>query len=499
VAARLALLSPEARAAAEVAAAVGRDFRFDIIAHAGDLEEDALVRALDELWQRHIVRVQSEQRWDFSHDRIREVTYGGIGPARARLLHRRIAQAMEQLFASRLDEVSASIAVHLARGGEPAKAVPFLQRAADAAARVSGSEEAIRCLTYALSLVDTLPPEAHRDEQELALRSSLSVVLNSARGYAAPEVEQNLDRVLALSGGADYSRVPVRWLWVAFTIRFMHGDLEGTREISELALARSASDPSCRCEAHHAMAGTLGCLGELEAARDHFEASLAAYDESHPQRSALGSDLGVFAHSWYAHTLWLLGDEAAALAHAGQGRTLADRLNHPYSQTIALAYASLLHQMRRDRAGVIECATAAVSLCDRHGFAYYGDWAQALIGWARGQERPEEGARMIESALERLDGMRAQARRPYYLSLLAETYRLAGDRQRAAAVLDRAIALAIDRRDIWWLPAMYLQRSEDEPPAPRQATLERALAEARAQNSRGLEQRILARRVAGLA
>ena len=77
VAARLALLSDDARAAAEVAAAVGRDFRFDILAQASDLEEDALVRALDELWRRHIVRVQADERWDFSHDRIREVAYSG--------------------------------------------------------------------------------------------------------------------------------------------------------------------------------------------------------------------------------------------------------------------------------------------------------------------------------------------------------------------------------------------------------------------------------------
>ena len=130
VAARLALLSEDARAAAEVAAAVGRDFRFDILAQASDLEEDALVRALDELWRRHIVRVQADERWDFSHDRIREVAYSGIGPARRRLIHRRIAQGMELLFANRLDEVSASIAVHLDRGGQPARAVPFLERAA---------------------------------------------------------------------------------------------------------------------------------------------------------------------------------------------------------------------------------------------------------------------------------------------------------------------------------------------------------------------------------
>src|SRR4029079_12033419 len=92
----------EARAAAEVAAAGGRDFRFDLLAHGSDLEEHALGRALEELWRRPIVRVQADERWDFSHDRIREVAYQSIGPARRRLVHRRIAKGMELLFADRL-------------------------------------------------------------------------------------------------------------------------------------------------------------------------------------------------------------------------------------------------------------------------------------------------------------------------------------------------------------------------------------------------------------
>jgi len=497
VAARLALLSEDARAAAEVAAAVGRDFRFDILAQASDLEEDALVRALDELWRRHIVRVQADERWDFSHDRIREIAYSGIGPARRRLIHRRIAQGMELLFANRLDDVSASIALHFDRGGQPARAVPFLERAAAVATRVSASEEAIRCLTHALSLVQMLPPGRDRDGQELALRSSLSIALNSGRGYAAPEVEQNLDRVFMLSLADGRGEVPVRWLWVAFTLRFMLGDLKATREVSERALACSVSDPSCRCEAHHAMGGTLLSLGELDASRDHFDAALAAYDEEHPQRSALGSDLGVFAHAWSAHTLWLLGDENAAVASAEHGIALARRLDHVYSQTIALAYAALLHQMRADSERVLACAEAAVALCERYGFAYYGDWAHALIGWARGQERPAEGVAIIESAIEALDRNRAQARRPYYLSLLAETYSRLGDRDRTASTLDTAITMALERSDVWWLPALYLQRSELEPAAERETTLRRGLALARAQHSRGLEQRILASSIAG--
>jgi DNA-binding SARP family transcriptional activator len=492
VAARLALLSENARGAVEVASAIGRDFPFDILARASDLEEDALVRALDELWRRHIVRVQADERWDFSHDRIREVAYCAIGPARRRLIHRRIAQGMELLFANRLDEVSASIALHLDRGGQPALAIPFLERAAAVATRLSANEEAIRCFTQALALLERLPGGRGRDERELALRSGLSVALNSARGYAAPAMEENLNRVFVLSRGAGLGEVPVRWLWVAFTLRFVLGDLKGTREIAEQALALSVSDPSCRCEAHHAMGGSASSMGQLEISRVHFEAALEAYDERRRPRSALGSDLGIFTRAFYSHTLWLLGDERAAITQAEKAITLARQLDDVYSQTLALAYAALLHQMRRDADEVLRCAEAAVSLCERYGFAYYGDWAHVLIGWARGLRSPAEGVRIIEAALERLDASRAQARRPYFLSLLAEVHGRLGNRDRAESILREAIGLARAREDAWWLPALYLQRSEMEPIPERDATRRQALELARAQQSRSLEQRILA-------
>jgi ATP/maltotriose-dependent transcriptional regulator MalT len=204
------------------------------------------------------------------------------------------------------------------------------------------------------------------------------------------------------------------------------------------------------------------------------------------------SDLGVFAHAWSSHTVWLLGDEEAALAHIEQAIAIARRLDHPYSQTLALAYAALLHQLRGDPARVLTCAQAVVNLCERYGFGYYGHWARVLIGWVRGHETPAEGVADIEAALDRLDQDRSQARRPYYLSLLAQTYARLGDRHQALSILNTSISIALDRGDVWWLPALYLQRSELEPPPERAATLQRALAVARAQNSRALERRILA-------
>jgi hypothetical protein len=275
-------------------------------------------------------------------------------------------------------------------------------------------------------------------------------------------------------------------------MRYMLGDLKSTRAVCEDAVARSAADPSCRCEAHHAMGGLLVSVGELDASKDHFEAALAAYDPRHPQRSALGSDLGVFAHAWYSHTLWLLGDEHAAVAHVEEGITLARRLDHPYSQTIAFAYAALLHQMRGDAAQVLAFAQSASALCERYGFAYYGDWARVLTGWARGEENAAEGVEIIETALERLDRDRAQARRPYYLSLLAETYFRLANPDRSASIVNTAISIAVASGEVWWLPALYLQKSAIEPPIERDATLRLALDAARAQNGRALERRIVA-------
>src|SRR4029453_14212419 len=75
------------------------------------------------------------------------------------------------------------------------------------------------------------------------------------------------------------------------------------------------------------------------------------------------------------------------------GGALARRRNHFYSETLALAYSAMLHQMRRDPRQVLESAEAVVALCDRYGFAYYGDWGQALVGGGGGPPCPPEGGR----------------------------------------------------------------------------------------------------------
>src|SRR5262249_40221181 len=153
---------------------------------------------------------------------------------------------------SDLDRVAASLAAHLEKGGHPMRAIPCLERAAQMALRVSANEEAIRCLTRALTLVEHMPAGRDRDERELGLRTALSGPLTWARGYAARHVEENLERVAALAAASSRGAVPVRWLWSLWTLRFMLSDLQSARRLAEQALAMTDGDPSCACEAHHA-------------------------------------------------------------------------------------------------------------------------------------------------------------------------------------------------------------------------------------------------------
>ena len=121
--ARLAQLSSPSRTIVGVAAVIGREFRLDLLAESSAISEDEAASALDELLERRLVREQAGGSYDFSHDNIREVAYAGIGAARRRLLHHRIAQA-QITSAAGSRSAAAGIAKHLEQGGYLQEAIP---------------------------------------------------------------------------------------------------------------------------------------------------------------------------------------------------------------------------------------------------------------------------------------------------------------------------------------------------------------------------------------
>ncbi|MCE7989272.1 MAG: hypothetical protein DYG89_49600 [Caldilinea sp. CFX5] len=159
--ARLSELSPTARELAGVAATIGRAFPFAVLAQAGKQDEEALVDNLDELCQRQIVRERSADSYDFTHDKLREVIYNSLSAARRRLLHKRVADALEAVYTNPhgnsrqpLATVSGQIATHYELAGVFEKAIHHYQQAAEAAHQLSANGEAVRAYRRAIALVE---------------------------------------------------------------------------------------------------------------------------------------------------------------------------------------------------------------------------------------------------------------------------------------------------------------------------------------------------------
>ena len=166
---RLAQLSPLAREVANVAAVIGREFTFIVLAQASGEHEDAVVRGLDELWQRRIVREQDSgatEAYDFTHDKLREQAYASLSPAHRRFLHRRVAEAFKVVFAGDLDAISGQIAAHYERAGLPGQAIPYYRRAGDVAMRIYAHAEAINAFQRVVALLEADSPANVRQERQ---------------------------------------------------------------------------------------------------------------------------------------------------------------------------------------------------------------------------------------------------------------------------------------------------------------------------------------------
>ena len=161
LATRLAQLSPQARNVASVAAVIGREFVFPVLVHTCGEKEEYVVQGLDELWRRRIVREHGSQAanaYDFSHDKLREHSIASLSPAHRRLLHQRVAEAFKAIYVEDEDVVCGLIAAHYEQAGLFVQAIPFYQKAANAAKRIYAHTEALHGFRRAAALLTAHQP-----------------------------------------------------------------------------------------------------------------------------------------------------------------------------------------------------------------------------------------------------------------------------------------------------------------------------------------------------
>ncbi len=443
--ARLGQLSPDGQELAGLAAAVGRAFSFALISRASSRSEEQLADSMDELTSRGIIRELGDDAYDFSHDKLRQAAYGRIGSPRRRMMHRRVAQALERGTAD-LDAVAGELAAHLEQAGWAERAAAFYAQAAEVAHRVYSNERAIGLFEKALALLAAEPAAEARDAQELALRTALGAPLVSIEGYGAPRVHDNYRRSAELCERLGTPPEPPVLRGLAL-VSITRGELLRARELGEQLLERGEREDEVmvRVEGNYVLGVTSFWLGEFAVARRQLERAIAEYrpGDAMTYLAMYSQDPRIVCLSRLAYVLHYLGESEQAEERARDAIRHAEELEHPFSLAYALNFTAWLaidmgeHELARER------AERMAAVADDQQLGFIQPMGTILRGWFLAREgQTDEAVALIGEGLDAYARSGWTLYRPYALALLARVCIDAGRTDDARAAITEALDLS---------------------------------------------------------
>lgn len=428
---RLGQLSAEARDLAGVAATIGRAFDTDVLREASGADEDELVRALDELWRRLIIREQGIDAYDFSHPLILDAAYRAAGPAQRRQLHLRVARALERLHADDPLPVSGQIAAHFDQAGAYDRAAAWYARAAEASAHVYAHEETVRLLERALALLRSHPAIPQREERELELLSALPGPLLALEGYRSDRLSTAQQRAVELADALGRELDPALLRSLGLSL-LSQGDFSRSRDVALRLRARGEreGDDVLRVEGDYVLGVGAYWAGEFEAAQRAFEqvARLFRPERRLEHLVRYGQDPFLICQMRLAHTLWFRGYPATAARLRDDTLALAATIGHPYSYGVVHTFALLATIEMRDYALTRTLADWPYARPPGAGahhlqanLALFNGFAQVLDGDI------DAGIAAMQHLLDDPDRLlEAPGQRSFYARVLLEACRISG-------------------------------------------------------------------------
>jgi len=159
---RLAGLSEECRRLLQVGAVLGRRFSLSLAQRVAELDEEVVLRAVEEALAAQVVREQRQERrtyYQFTSTLLRENLHGRLSAPRRERLHLRAARALEEAYPDRLEDYAAELAYHYREAGEGAPAETAYRwtvKAAQQAVAAYAPAEAVALYGSALELADAV-------------------------------------------------------------------------------------------------------------------------------------------------------------------------------------------------------------------------------------------------------------------------------------------------------------------------------------------------------
>src|SRR5262249_4903578 len=202
IASRIDRLPTAEKELLQTLAVIGMEFTIALAREVTEKPDDQLDRLLNDLQVGEFVYEQpaaGDMEYIFKHALTYDVAYKSLLTERRRLLHERIAEAMELLYRERLDDHYVDLAHHYRLSTNAAKAIEYLCLSGEQAAQRGAYTQALANLEPTLSMVEELPEGQERLRAELGVRSVQGTCVTALYGLGSKERLQTFQQVCDLS------------------------------------------------------------------------------------------------------------------------------------------------------------------------------------------------------------------------------------------------------------------------------------------------------------
>jgi tetratricopeptide (TPR) repeat protein len=416
---------------AQLAATLGREFSYDMLAAAASMDEATLQSELAALVQAEILYTKGtfpRCTYIFKHALLEDALYNAMVKSKRQQFHRRIAEMLEERLPQTAETQPELLAHHWTEAGAADRAIGYWLEAGLRSRNRAADSEAIGHLSKGLALLDMLEESPERDQQKLKALTTLAPAHIAVRGYAAPEVGPILHRASELCQriGDELQQFGImlgNWEW-----HLVRGDLRSSVGLATdgMQLAARLNDPGVLMEALFMQGATSFYRGQFAQARDCHEKALADYDDR-PRTSFwatyTGHNASVTHRCYLALALWHLGYPDRALRLAREAEELARAIGHSFSLGHAIDFTAFLGHYCRLGAQVEAAADQEMALATDQGFELW----QALGTLHKGagillQGRPEAAMPLLLRGYHAFRATGAELRVPAYLGIMGDAY-----------------------------------------------------------------------------
>ena len=455
---RLRHLQKTTKSVIDLAAVYGRHFDFQTLQAITKTEQNELVDILEDLVARQLWReANSGRAYDFCHDKIREVVYDELSSIRRVMMHRQVAEAIDQMSAGQRVGL---LAEHFEKGEVWDRAVSCLTQSAEQATQLFAVGEAVSFYNRAIKII-----EAYPDTVDDSTRYRLYEQRGIARMHAGKLAGgiSDLERVLRhAEQTGDTTRQRELLIEVGHACRKADRLEQAIDSLTRaLGLARHAGDESAEADILYHLGTISFSAGDMHQASKYHQAAVEICD-----RLGNVNLVAVQAYHGRGEAYFSSGQVTASLKAYGKSLKMAREIgdkNYEAEnlQMIGFSYSGIAGAANYELA--LKFFAESISMSKKLGLDWL-TWA-SMTGWAAATGFSGDYGQALEQIEQHIANLQQVQVAPRYLSFAYDVY---GDLLRdlnlieqAEAAHSRGLEIATDVQIHFWYPRLLANQAID--------------------------------------